>query len=70
MTRPSSTETVRTLLDSTSCPFCSGTFSVAARVTDDLPMVLHSSPACQTFLRLDITEYVAEVNRVLAQGLV
>jgi len=60
---------VKEILASWSCPFCTGSFSVVEDLDTRTPMVLHSTPlACETFERLDVTSYVAAVNRALEDG--
>lgn len=45
------------------CPFCDGTFYVASNVYG----VAHSSPPCETFLKLDPLAYLTESRQRLEQ---
>lgn len=46
---------------STPCPFCYGRFDVGS-FEDLIPAVIHSQPACQTYIDKDVTEYLRAVN--------
>lgn len=43
------------------CPFC----QLEAVAVREPPAVLHAEPPCETFLRLDVTDYLHEVNALL-----
>ena len=50
------------------CPFCLGHFSIGDDDAGPIA-VIHSVPPCQTFIELEVTDYVAKVNAKTGRAL-
>lgn len=44
------------------CPFCTGKFDVGEFVEDAVPGVVHTTPPCEKFVDLGVTEFLRAVN--------
>jgi hypothetical protein len=50
------------------CQFCNGTFAPAREPNGDPVALIHTQPPCDTFMALEVEDFVAATNDILRGG--